>query len=428
MVIYIIISTFFVLAAFFNFKRSLFFWSAFSIFFNLATCLKFSPPSLTVTFALNTFFILFYLTKNPAKKLINPFTSACLILLFSYVFSAIFPTNRLGESILKIFQFVVNELIIVHVIFASLRNPKDLKFLIKCLSISILISLIYGLFTYVTKSNPIIDYEISISSSQTEEIKMISYMNTERGIRLQSLFMSPFIFSLTIVSYLYMILIANTFFKSFLKLNNKYLIGLIILVTISVFLSNSRSTILPFITITPLLLLKMPKRYKSIIIIGSVLLVLSLPFVIDRLEIITSVFDSQSKAISGSSVSMRENQFAIALKSFFESPIFGHGYGYTDILRSSNFDLYGAESVWIPLLVEQGLIGIILYLLFFKGLVSIDKFENKRILVISIPLYYLLLVTMNGAVNISLYIVFLNLAILYKLFLYHDIWKRNKSK
>jgi len=288
--------------------------------------------------------------------------------------------------------------------------------------------LAYGLFSYITASNPVVDFEIALAGSQTEEMKMLSYVSTERGIRLQSLFMSPFIFSLTIVSYLYMILIVNFYFRSLFKKYSPYVVYLILIVALSVFLSNSRSAIVPFAIVTPLLLLKMPERYRTMITVGCILAVLIFPLVMDKLTIITSVFDAQSKAVAGSSLSMRSAQYAIALNSFFESPLIGHGLGYTGVLRNNNFDLYGAESVWIPVLVEQGVVGVVLYLAFFIGLVSVDKFKGKRWIVMSIPVYYLLLVTMNGAVTISLYIVFLTLVILYKLFFYYDVWRKYKIR
>lgn len=428
MLVYLIIALCFVTYAFLNYKNALFLWAACSIFFNLATCLKFSAPSLTVTFAVNAFFILLYCIKFPVKRLVNPFTNPCLILLGSYLFAAFFPVNNFSESFLKIAQFAVNDLVIVHVVFATIRNPRDLKSLIRYLSVAVLVSLGYGIFSYITASNPIVDFEISLAGSQTEEMKMLSYMNTERGIRLQSLFMSPFVFSLTIVAYLYMILIIHFYFKSFFKKYSQYIVYLILIIALSVFLSNSRSTIVPFVIVTPLLLLRMPERYRTIITVGCILAVLIFPFVMDKLTIITSVFDEQSKSVAGSSLSMRGAQYAIALNSFFEAPLIGHGLGYTGVLRSSNYDLYGAESVWIPLLVEQGVVGVVLYLLFFAGLIAVDKFRGKRLIVMSIPVYYLLLVTMNGAVSISLYIVFLALVLLYKLFFYYDVWRKYKIR
>ncbi|MCF3112118.1 O-antigen ligase family protein [Niabella sp. CC-SYL272] len=356
----------------------------------------------------------------------NPFTNPCLVLLGSYLFAAFFPVNNFNESFLKILQFAVNDLLIVLVVFAVIRTPKDLKTVVGYLSVAVTIALLYGLFSYVTASNPIVDVEIALAASQTEEMKMLSYLNSERGIRLQSLFMSPFIFSLTIVSYLYLILIIHYYFKSILKKYGRYVPYLILLVAISVFLSNSRSAIVPFVMVTPLLLLKMPERYRTSITVGAVLAVVVLPLVVDKLTILTSVFDAQSRDVAGSSLSMRETQYTIALNSFFESPVFGHGLGYTRTLRDSNYDLYGAESVWIPILVEQGVVGVVLYVLFFAGLVFADKFKGKRLVVMAIPVYYLLLVTMNGAVTISLYIVFLALVILYKLFFYYDVWRKYK--
>jgi hypothetical protein len=78
----------------------------------------------------------------------------------------------------------------------------------------------------------------------------------------------------------------------------------------------------------------------------------------------------------------------------------------------------------MPLLVNSGVVGAVLYILFFYRLVSPKVFKTSKYLISLIPIYYLLLVTMNGDVNVGFYFVFLVIVILYK---FHFFRKQTKS-
>jgi hypothetical protein len=94
--------------------------------------------------------------------------------------------------------------------------------------------------------------------------------------------------------------------------------------------------------------------------------------------------ESFSEEGHGSSLDMRQRNLLVCLISFAESPIYGHGFNYivniverTDEGRSVDGAM---ESVFFNLMVEQGLLGLIAYLIFaglccfyFRKLHEYDK-------------------------------------------------------
>ena len=76
----------------------------------------------------------------------------------------------------------------------------------------------------------------------------------------------------------------------------------------------------------------------------------------------------------GSSVSARQQQLDVAMRMFFYNPVFGNGIGSIDVLKEigDNSDILGAESVWMQILPERGLFGMLahcyLYIAYYKYL------------------------------------------------------------
>ncbi|GAB6981676.1 hypothetical protein JCM15908A_00510 [Prevotella dentasini JCM 15908] len=74
----------------------------------------------------------------------------------------------------------------------------------------------------------------------------------------------------------------------------------------------------------------------------------------------------------GSSLAMRQTQFAISYSFFQQAPVIGNGTKYLSVVREANPDILGAESIWFGLLIEKGALGILAYIILliyplFKG-------------------------------------------------------------
>lgn len=117
------------------------------------------------------------------------------------------------------------------------------------------------------------------------------------------------------------------------------------------------------------------KKFIGVLMIGVVITLLSIPYVPaleEKVNYMFSVFDKNSE-VGGSSFEMRSIQYAAVLSYVADKPVFGCGYNYFNIdlgwaegkryLKDER--LYGLEGVHLNYILERGLLGFALYLLFY---------------------------------------------------------------
>lgn len=94
------------------------------------------------------------------------------------------------------------------------------------------------------------------------------------------------------------------------------------------------------------------------IIIAVLIAIFILPFVSEYFEtIIASIQDTEK--VGGSNTSMREEQLNISLYYMSKHPWFGNGIAYTwRISTQFSEELFGAESMWFPVMIDRGLFGV----------------------------------------------------------------------
>ena len=150
-------------------------------------------------------------------------------------------------------------------------------------------------------------------------------------------------------------------------------IWLLSLLLANLFFTGVRSAIIGFcIGIIPFIDLR---KYKAKnYIIAGLFSCLVLPFLLPYFETVISSI-TQTDNISGSNTDMRVNQFDISLSYMYNSFWFGNGISYTfNIAKIYDKELYGAESAWFPLMIDQGLLGCIAYIsLYISAFVYVFK-------------------------------------------------------
>lgn len=102
------------------------------------------------------------------------------------------------------------------------------------------------------------------------------------------------------------------------------------------------------------------------------------PFVQEKTEFLLSAIDSNS-SVGGSSNTMRLNQYAAVFKIVQENILFGMGHNFFlldvgwngDIFNMAHKyrDLFGLEGVLMLLLLERGVVGVLIYIVFYIGLI-----------------------------------------------------------
>ena len=98
-----------------------------------------------------------------------------------------------------------------------------------------------------------------------------------------------------------------------------------------------------------------------------------------------SLFDSKiADEGGGSTVASRKLQFEAAMNMFEMNPILGNGPGSIGIMKrfGNNSNILGAESVWMQILPERGILGFLVYLFMYAWMfIQLKKILPPKILI-----------------------------------------------
>ena len=126
---------------------------------------------------------------------------------------------------------------------------------------------------------------------------------------------------------------------------------------------------------------------------------------------------SAAADINGSSVSMRQNQLDITIKTVMKSnPITGFGLGYrsySKLKNTRNEDMLGFESIVFTKLFEQGIGGLICFFIFYLQIYrfSIKRVGKNKLLLKGYFFSYLLSIIFTGIQNSFGWFVYIGLFI-----------------
>lgn len=302
-----------------------------------------------------------------------PLLWGCLAIVFSMVCTNLFAPEGAHWPTTTI--LIISNLVFPYILWQLLIRNREMHlhgiFINTALRLLLLVS-IYGFFELLTNSNPIIQY---IVEHKDYFANYIGLSNRYRfGVRrLQSFFAlngalgMTANFGIILVAYLNKIKWGN---KTFL------MILFFFLVLMSLFTGTRSVYVGLFFSLIYYLMSKKVSMYNiiiMIIIVGGVFILFNQYFH----NIINSFTDTQSEA--GSSTEMREQQFALSYYFMSEAGLFGNGISFMSSYVRENYEeiIQGAESVWMPLMVDYGYVGVICYALCVI-LPMIYLFKNKN--------------------------------------------------
>ena len=399
-----------------DFKKTVLIWMPVQMLFNAQIALKYSSPAMSLNLGVSVVLVFLYFLKNKTKKNTNSdifiLSTPFLGYIFSYLLSfsnSIVPISAGLNSAIKFFLMTFG---INYVFQKVITTQEDIRIFIKTSLIIVFLIVGLAIFESIFHDNPVLDY-VYYHSPQDETTKgrMWYIPPSIRGtmamrygmVRAYSFFGIPIEFgcACAFLLFLYMILY-NEKFLTHLNINHKLILIASILNFIGLFLANSKTAYVGLI----FLLFGMFK-IKQILNIKVILPTLILTFLFfylfpNYLLNFTSLFNANiAEEGGGSTVQGREMQFAVALKMFNMNPIFGNGPGSINILKQfgNNSDILGAESSWMQILPERGIIGALAYILFYISIfLKCTKYIPKRI--ISFLLIGLLVMeTATGTIN-----------------------------
>lgn len=332
----------------------------------------FFTPNIGVFTSLSEAAMIFYLYKykqingNGCKFRHYPFLLSFLLLFASYTCSNFFTGNPHYNKYIATVVIMLSNVYILWNIFEG-NQQKYIRLFIKSSFIFAWVLCAYGVFETVTKTNPLVHFfdsanmyyepfyitEIRFGLKRAQSVLLMHTTLAGIGICLFAMLYSFYDKHLKKASYLW----------------------LLILLVFTTFATGSRSGIIALVIAFGIYFKGIGQ--KQLIGIGVAVLI----FIIFQ-SYFDTIFSSiqDTEKVGGSSTDMRAQQFLIALDLFNRNPWFGNGLGAT---FSDNFytaELFGAESLWIPCLIDQGILGCVATGAFFiQCLVYCFKQKQKHL-------------------------------------------------
>lgn len=280
-----------------------------------------------------------------------PFLFPSIFVALSYAI-----TNVLAEPHWPSTFFVLNTIYCFpFVVWCVLDEEKYVKLLLYLFCVYFSLCAIYALVELALGENVIIDRLLQM---YVVNENVINYTEVRFGFkRLQSIFDTPMSMGLAVGVFGYFLFVARKFIGT-----NYFFINILMVVCLLMpWLTGSRSVFVSaFILLIPIFNETLKDKGFALLKIG---LIGTGVFLLGDwvMTLVDSVIRSDT-AVTGSSLDMRLMQFAVIVPFFLKSPIWGNGYAYTwSFVKAVDADLFGAESIWLQVLVDFGIIGAMAY-------------------------------------------------------------------
>lgn len=406
-----------ILYSFVNYKKAFILFLIFRLFLNQNINLINIPgiPLLTLEFTILFFFLLIYFFKKNSLNLDNtafPFKKAYIFLSISYVLSCFFGLAGFGNSITNFLKIVVEDFASTWLIWKLVKEKKDFTFFIKGITVVFVIAGLYGIYESLTHSNPLANYEISIAGD-SERVLDWTYDNDFRGYRIKSIFLHSIGGGMNFVLYFLLIIYSFVYYKKIIPINYFICIFIAILSLIGAYLCNSRGPIL-FLLIGFLPILNFKKKRTLQITLFSFIalfiVILLNPNI--NLDSLISIFSSTAQEkVGGSTLEMRLSQISAGFAIMKEHILFGIGLkGSTYFHNQSLIDLLlGMESMWLRIMVEQGILGVIANLFFIYTVIVKLAYKEKNALVFFLSLSFFIVSSMTSTPGFAQYFLYLTI-------------------
>ena len=360
------------------------------------------------------------------RQYLNSILGLCIGLLSLTFFS---PLLTLSYQWGAFAQLVGTEIVPSILLMYYLMEEDDMKLFCYVVMVFTLYSSAYGIFTYFTSSNPIYEF---FNTSQEQMKDLDRYASGRYGLTGISVGIYDDKIAMSLISFL---LAMFLFDKEIINEKIRYIVVGITL--FNMFLTTQRSALFCYLLFMLYPLLGPDrsvyiKKYLSIILpIGLVLLLSDMEIVESFFSSIFLIFDDKAQeaaCISVYSSSMRFMQYLNVLEYHNLLTIFtGEGYGFSSCYYKVIHDsklyglddrFYGFESFLVHEFMNVGIIGCIIWILFFCKIFKILHVRFK-LPFMSMFLCYVIVALMTD-VSASFYLFFFLIVLNYKYYTIYD--------
>jgi O-antigen ligase len=323
-----------------------------------------------------------------------------------------------GARVSSLIQTIYTEVSLALIAWYIFDNEKDFRALNTVLLLATLVICLYGFYCYLTLSNPLISLMNVLFVQDKDALGLMDEQRGGLAGRIQGTMSHPLTWGGACV------LLFFYFLQNTKPIKVLFRIGIILMLLANVLFSGSRSALLALIV--GLVYFVVISEYKVKVriikygVIGFFVLVVSI-YQIPALSKYQGFFESTvffwddsaqaSTGIKGSTTQLRLTQLAGAFDMIKEAPLVGLGPGYIKYY-SATFGVHpvmmGFESIVFSALVETGILGLILWGVFFLSLLKLIKkgkalfgkseLYNPKVLFIYC-LAYILFIVFTGVQN-----------------------------
>lgn len=282
-----------------------------------------------------------------------------------------------SKFVTLLFRECITTYFIIIVGFFSVKNIKTFRPFLQVAFISLIIITLFGIVNYLTRESSMLDW--ILGSSAQDEMSVGRKFTEAYRFRTQSLFVQPFDYGYICL----VILLAHMYGYTRHLVSKKRLIAVFLMAMFGVLTCACRTVVACFIFGFMAFMSLHLKGDRAPIIVGVFILATLLlyefsPFIQSKLDFFMSIFAHSNSQFGGSSMELRMEQLASVLSYMDGHYWLGRGYDFfwIDLQFSKGLEnslapeLYGLEGVHLSYLLERGIVGYALYLLFFILLLS----------------------------------------------------------
>jgi hypothetical protein len=392
----------------FDFRRSLLVYAFLRVLLNQNICLVNMPgvPLVTMELFCDFCFCAYFLVMRRPHAMLRryPLSVACCFMVVSLFLSTVFSTAGFVTSVTRLIYVVMRDFMFPCMLWFAIRDQRDLRFVLRGFLSVFLFLAVYGAYEKFTWHNPIYDYVVGLTSGSSNSLDWA--MNDKRlGMgKVRSAIMHPIGLGVILSGLINLFVVFSLKYRGVLRRGALLLAVILFLGVCVVFFTNTRSPLIFLFLISIPLFDFRRKSFYYLLILLMVVLVCGYGYFAPYFENILSLFahNGTTADVGGSNFEMRLTQLLSAVHIIDGHYLLGLG------VKSMNaFDLYGtahgllgAESVWIKLLVEQGILGVISYI-FFIGSIILSARRNRYVQFLVGGWFVLTTVTSTPGISLS---------------------------
>ncbi len=414
--IFILIGIVIIIYSFFNFKKGFSLYLCYKLMLVTNITLISTPglPLLTLEMAMTlVFMFMFFVHGSKYQRAHTKFPFAIPFLIYGVVLlaSSMFSMAGFGAEISNFIKQLSEKIILVWMAWQLIETKDDFKFIFKVVTVIILGSCIYGLIEYILQRNPLTEYEASLNSNKDKLIDFSYGADSYRGYRINSIFEHAI--GAGMVWALYAVFVFIIIQKKYVTIGQIFIPFITAILCIPCILfTNSRSPLLFFAVSMVSIVNFKSKRFYPLLLSLLVGAAIAVPLLSDKIiNVIKSFFSGDAaNTVGGSNLEMRLDQFAAAFELMFQSPLFGLGPSFRDVIDNNLVDrLLGGESIWLQAVPQMGILGVVAYVvqvIYFIVIIP-KRFKSRQIFFVSLAYWLTYTITSIPGFNHMLFFIFI---------------------